>query len=373
MLEKTLESPLDSKEIKPFDPKGNQPWIFIGSPDAEAEAPILQPPNAKSHFIGKDPDAGENWRQNGKGQQKKRWLDSITNSMDTNLSKLQEIVKTRGSWCAEVHEVTKSWIRLESESEVAQSFPTLCDHMDCNLPGFSVLGIFQTRVLEWVAISFSRESSPPRDRTWVSCIAGRRFIIQATREALVIEKQKQQSGDNLFCIYCMDGRNKCGGSLRCRMKARAYSLPSYSAAAYNIEQEGGKGELYSWVASWLTYRIPSINIGCSLVQTEAKPFVQLTGVWEGRKVRRIKKLSSIMSYLTISILMYQKILFYFAPFGKIIRSFPILEKFILAPTWFISNVFKWRVYIQQERTQYIKLQYFPHRKKTRNLIHETVM
>ena len=125
------------------------------------ESPILRPPNAKSHLIGKDPDAGENWRQNGKGQQKKRWLDSITNSRDMNLSKLQEIVKTRGSWCAEVHEVTKSWIWLQSESEVAQSFPTLCDHMDCNLPGFSVLGIFQTRVLEWVAISFSREFPHP--------------------------------------------------------------------------------------------------------------------------------------------------------------------------------------------------------------------
>ena len=190
MLEKTLESPLDSKEIKPFYPKGNQPWIFIGRPDAEAEAPILRPPNAKSHLIGKDPDAGENWRQNGKGQQKKRWLDSITNSRDMNLSKLQEIVKTRGSWCAEVHEVTKSWIWLQSESEVAQSFPTLCDHMDCNLPGFSVLGIFQTRVLEWVAISFSRESSQPRDRTSVSRIGGRCFTLWATREALVIEKQK---------------------------------------------------------------------------------------------------------------------------------------------------------------------------------------
>ena len=60
-------------------------------------------------------------------------------------------------------------------SEVAQSCPTLCDPMDCSLPGFSVHGIFQARVLEWVAISFSRGSSRPRDRTWVSCIAGRHF------------------------------------------------------------------------------------------------------------------------------------------------------------------------------------------------------
>ena len=72
----------------------------------------------------------------------------------------------------------------EIESEVAQSCPTLCDPMDCSLLGFSVHGIFQARILEWVAISFSRGSSQPKDRTQVSCIAGRRFILWATREAL---------------------------------------------------------------------------------------------------------------------------------------------------------------------------------------------
>ena len=66
-LEKTLESPLDSKEIKPVNPKGNQPWIFFGRTDAEAEAQILWPPDAKSQFIGKDPDAGKDWRQKEKG------------------------------------------------------------------------------------------------------------------------------------------------------------------------------------------------------------------------------------------------------------------------------------------------------------------
>ena len=63
----------------------------------------------------------------------------------------------------------------ESESEVAQLCPTLCDPMDCSLPGSSIHGIFQARVLEWVAISFSRGSSQPRDRTWVSLIVGRCF------------------------------------------------------------------------------------------------------------------------------------------------------------------------------------------------------
>ena len=66
MLDKTLESPLDCKEIKPVNPKGNHSWIFIGRTDAEAEAPILWPPDEKSRLIGKDPDAGKDWRQEEK-------------------------------------------------------------------------------------------------------------------------------------------------------------------------------------------------------------------------------------------------------------------------------------------------------------------
>ena len=67
MLEKTLESPLDCKEIQPVHPKGNQSWIFIGGTDAEAEAPILWPPDAKNWHTEKDPDAGKDWRQKEKG------------------------------------------------------------------------------------------------------------------------------------------------------------------------------------------------------------------------------------------------------------------------------------------------------------------
>ena len=67
VLEKTLESPLDCKEIKPVNPKGNQPWIFIGRTDAEIEAPILWPPDVKSWLIEKDPDAGKDWKQKEKG------------------------------------------------------------------------------------------------------------------------------------------------------------------------------------------------------------------------------------------------------------------------------------------------------------------
>ena len=72
------------------------------------------------------------------------------------------------------------WLNGHSESEVTQSCPTLCDPMDCSLPGFSLHGIFQARVLEWVAISFSSGSSWPRDRTQVSCIAGSHFTLWAT-------------------------------------------------------------------------------------------------------------------------------------------------------------------------------------------------
>ena len=75
-----------------------------------------------------------------------------------------------------------SWYRRESESEVAQSCRTLCDPKDCSLPGSSVHAIFQAIVLEWIAISFSTGSSPPRDQTQVSCIVDRCFTIWGTRE-----------------------------------------------------------------------------------------------------------------------------------------------------------------------------------------------
>ena len=118
VLEKILESPLDCKEIKPVSPKWNQPWIFIGKTDAEAEAPILWPRDSKSQLIGKDLThwkrrwCWERLRAGGAGDNRMKWLNGITDLEDMTLSKFQEIMKDREAWCASVHGVAKSWTEL---------------------------------------------------------------------------------------------------------------------------------------------------------------------------------------------------------------------------------------------------------------------
>ena len=193
VLEKTLESPLDCKEIQLVHPKGNQSWILIGSTDTKAEATILWPPDVKKWLIGKDSDAWKDWRQEEKGTTEDEmvgWhhrLDGHEFEPAPGADDEQGSQACCSPWVCKERDMTErlNWtVHLKlfqsclSSVKVAQSFQILCNPMN-----YTVHAILQAKILEWIAIPFSRDLPKPEIKQSFPAFAGRFFISLAAREA----------------------------------------------------------------------------------------------------------------------------------------------------------------------------------------------
>ena len=178
MLEKTLESPLDCKEIKPVNPEGNQSWIFIGRTEAEAEAPIFWlPVSQKADSLEKNLMLEKIEGRRRRGRQRTTWLDGITDSMDMSLNKLQEMVKDRKAWRAAIHGVAKSQIQLNNNKYYTTGFDF------CFLENWVIVGTMGCETLYfWPGNWLSK------DRIQRSDVKGKNCIFFKTQKEEILKR-----------------------------------------------------------------------------------------------------------------------------------------------------------------------------------------